>query len=274
MMLSAMLVGVLACALPWSALANPAAAQAELPWPTDPQEALVERFYRSGDLYRAETEILRGLHGTRGDENKVAWELARAKLYYRAERYRQADLMLYSFLDRHRGDPLLPVAARLLTFSQVRQAQWDEAERWWPLGQAVGPGALGLEDSTPRIQASSPAIPREDPPGWVDPESAERWSTWLPGSGFFVADQPGKAVGAMTLNLVLLGAAVEFARAERPAAALLFIFLEALVYQGGRNGAREDAQALNQALRDRQTGLWLSGQGEAILLQVAFEHRF
>ena len=162
----------------------------------------------------------------------------------------------------------------MLGFSQVRQGRFGEAERWLASlpgsGQDNPPSSL----STPSLSTPSLHTLRENPPGWADPEAAERWSTWVPGAGFFESGQPGKALTGMGLNLLFLGAAVGLARQGNTGAALIFLLLEGLLYQGGRAGARQDAQALNRRLRHAQIERWLQANGEPALLQIGIETTF
>jgi hypothetical protein len=230
-----------------------------------PALRLIEGLYREGESYRTESEILRFLHEHPGHPRTGRVELARAKLYYREARYPEAERMLFSLLDRHPRDPAVPDARTLLAFSQVRQGRWRDAERW--LGPSPGAGAA--EGGVP-----PPAELADPPAGTVDADGAVAWSTWLPGSGYFLLDQPGKAVTGLTLNLAFLGAALLFAQDDNPGAAALFLVFELMLYQGGRAGVRQDAEALNRRLRERQTADWLARRDEPRLLSFGVTLRF
>ena len=257
-------------AIAFQAIAVPAAAAQPAPGPLStqpssvrplaPSLAWIEGLYREGDGYRAESEILRLLHFRPDHPRRAHLELTRAKLYYREGRYRESGLMLYSLLDRHPGGVPGGSAQRLLAFSQVRQGRFGEAQRW-------------LANSQP-LSAPSLSALRENPPGWADPEAAESLSTWVPGAGFFESGQPGKALTGMGLNLLFLGAAVGLARQGNTAAALIFLLLEGMLYQGGRHGARQDAQALNRRLRKANIEHWLQANGEPALLQFGIKTTF
>ncbi len=224
--------------------------------------------YRAGDDYRAESEALRFLYAHPRHSQRPAVELARAKLYYRAGRYREANLMLYSLLDRYPADEVARDARRLLTFSQLRLDAPDRAAE--TADALAAPGGGG--DTVPSLaELRDLAGP---PPDGVDADAAERWSTWLPGTGFLVAREPGKAAVGVTLNLALLGAVVASARDDNTPAALLFLMLEGLLWQGGRSGARQDAEALNQRLRERRSTDWLARHGEPELLGVGLTVHF
>lgn len=275
------------CAIMFQAMTVPALAAEPGPerlsaLPSAPDLAWIEGLYRggfgqgggvgygggvgqgSGDGFRAESEIKRLLHYQPNHPWRAQLELTRAKLYYREGRYRESGLMLYSLLDRHPGGVPGGSARRLLGFSQLRQGRFGEAERWL----ASLPGS-GLENPPPLLSTL-----RENPPGWADPEAAERLSTWVPGAGFFESGQPGKALTGMGLNLLFLGAAVGFAQQGNTAAALLFLLFEGMLYQGGRSGARQDAQVLNRRLRDAQIERWLQANGEPALLRIGIETTF
>jgi tetratricopeptide (TPR) repeat protein len=224
--------------------------------------AFIERLYRAHDDYRAETEALRFLHYHPADPRAGAVELARAKLYYREGRYREAQLMLYSLLDRHPGSDAAQDARRLLTFAHLREGR--------PALAAETADALAV----PGQPAPSLAELSVPPPGAVDPQRAETWSTWLPGSGYATLGEPGKAAVAVSLNLALLGAAVLSAQDHNAPAAALFLALEGLLWQGGRNGAREEAEAINRRLREQRTERWTAAHGEPALLGVGLSLRF
>ena len=60
--------------------------------------SLIEDHYRAGDRFRAETEILRFIHGRPSHPRLGEVELVRAKLYYQEGRHRESSLMLFSLL--------------------------------------------------------------------------------------------------------------------------------------------------------------------------------
>ena len=78
----------------------------------------------------------------------------------------------------------------------------------------------------------------------------------------------------MTLNLALLGATAYYARENRPGAALLFLFFELMLWQGGRSGVRQDAEAINRGIQQRRVDAWLRRQGEPALLQFGMTAGF
>lgn len=225
------------------------------PLPAEPELRLIESLYREGDAYRAESEIMRLLRFRPDHPLRPQAELTRAKLFYREGRYRESDLIVFSLLDRHPRSEATAPARRLLAFSQVRQGNLTEARSLLKKMAPPGEPPVLLDELTrPHPEA-------------VDPEAAEAWSTWLPGSGYFAIGQPGKATTAMTLNLVLLGATAFYAREERPGAALLFLFFELMLWQGGRSGVRQDAEAFNRRIQRRRVDAWLRRQGEPALLR-------
>ncbi|HKI99606.1 MAG TPA: hypothetical protein VKB51_14120 [bacterium] len=224
--------------------------------------AFIERLYREQDDYRAETEALRFLHYRPHDPHRPAVELARAKLYYREGRYREANLMLYSLLDRHPQGETAEDARRLLTFSQLRLGQIGRA--------AETVDALALPGQPPPSLAALGA----PPPGTVDGDAAVMWSTWLPGSGFAKLGEPGKAAAGISLNLTLIGAAVLSAQDNNAPAALLFLVLESMLWQGGRSGVRQEATAINRRLREQRLNDWIADHGESQLLGVGIALRF
>ena len=235
---------------------RPAAVSAE------PELRGIESLYREGEAYRAESEILRLLHFRPDHPLRPQMELARAKLFYREGRYREADLIVFSLLDRHPRSTAVVPAWRLLAFSQLRQGNLSEAQSWLNKRVPANQPPISLGELT------QPLL------GAVDPDAAEAWSTWLPGSGYFALGQPGKAATAITLNLALLGATAHYAREERPAAALLFLFFELMFWQGGRSGVRQDAEAINRRIRQRRVGAWLRAHGEPALLSFGITTRF
>ena len=81
-----------------------APALAQQPGPSE--TGYLEALYQSGDSFRAETEILRWLHAHPQDPARPEVELLRAKLYGRAARYAEADVMALSLLDRVPTGPI------------------------------------------------------------------------------------------------------------------------------------------------------------------------
>lgn len=254
-------VTVLAALAPTPAEAQPPA-QSSAPPPAAGELRFIERLYEEGDSYRAESEALRFLHyhpqHPRGGE--VA--LLRAKLYHRDGRYAETERILYSVLDRYpRSEAVVP-ARRLLAFAQVRQGALERAARSLEALRAAG------------VDAPSLATLRQAPAEAVDPARAVRWSTWLPGAGYYLVDEPGKANVALGLNLAFLGAAVASWRADLPGAALVFLIAEAALYTGQREATRQAAERHNAALRRTRTEAWLSRHGEPALLSVGLRVRF
>ena len=232
------------------------------PLPADPELRLIESLYREGDGYRAETEILRLVHFHPRHPQRPLAELARAKLYFQAGRHRESDLMAFSLLDRFPRSRAAAPARRLLAFSMVRQGHYEAARPH--LAYLAGRG----EPVPTLAEFAGP------PPGAVDPEAARAWSTWLPGTGYFLLDQPGKAAAALSLNLALLAAAVQFTRDDNPGAGLLFLVFELMLWQGGRDGVRQDAEKINRRLRERRADDWARRHGEPELLRIGFQVAF
>jgi hypothetical protein len=267
----------LGLALPRGLLAAPPAeAAAREPEPGAAQEAsapaapagprselgFIEQLYQAHDDYRAETEILRFLRDEPAAPERDLAELARARLYYRQGRYKEANVMLYSLLDRFpRGDAAVP-AWRLLTFSHLRQGDLGAA------GQTLW--ALRTDDAP----APSLADLQAPPPGAVEPERAVRWSTFLPGAGLFLLGEAGKGTAALGLNVAFLAATVASYRAGLTGPALLFLLIEATVYRGQRQATREEAQLIYSQLRERQTEEWLRTHGEPAALKFGVELSF
>jgi tetratricopeptide (TPR) repeat protein len=223
---------------------------------------LIESYYQEGDAFRAETEVLRFLHERPDHPRREEVELVRAKLYYREGRYGESSLMLFSQLDRFPEGNASLQARRLLAFSLVREGRLDEAEDY--LSVAGGRAASG---------ASLRAL-RETPPDAVAPETAVAWSTWLPGSGFFLLDQPGKAFAAMGLNLFFIGAAAVSFQEDLAGAGLVFLLAELAIYRGGRDAVRDAAAARLARLRAQRSDAWLAEQGEPELLRFGIRLRF
>jgi tetratricopeptide (TPR) repeat protein len=213
----------------------------------------IEDLYRERDDFRAESEILGLLHEIPDPELRSLAELARAKLYYRAGRLEEAEFMVVSLLDRMPVGTVAADARRLLGYSKIRQGRLDEA--------------LPLLGSDPALAALLEAAP-------YDPSRAASWSTALPGAGFWVLGEPGRAVSALSLNLLLLAGVVLSYEQHNVPVALLFLAVESAFYAGGREAVREEAAKLNERwLRERRE-TWLGRSGEPALMATAFRIRF
>jgi hypothetical protein len=219
----------------------------------------IEELYRSREPFRAETEALRWLHGHSRDPAQPAVELLRAKLYYRERRFAESDLMLYSLLDRFPQGAAAGDARRLLGFSQVRQGR-------------LGAGEQLLAASEPAVPSLAPLLAPAQ--AALDKERALTWSTWLPGTGFFVLDEPGKAAAAISLNVLATAAAVISYRQGNTPAAVLFALVEIALYRGGREAVQEAADALGRRDAARRTEAWLRDAREQDLLRVGLRLRF
>jgi tetratricopeptide (TPR) repeat protein len=212
-----------------------------------------ESLFRAGDDFRAESEMLAFLIEAPGHPLRPEVELARAKLHYRAGRLADADVMLLSLLDRKPRSPVAEDARRLLGFSWLRQGRLGEAQ----------PLLAGEPDLAALL---------ESPPYRVD--HAVAWSTALPGSGFFVLGEPGRAATALGVNLLLLAGSVVSYDQHNVPVALLFLVAEAAFYAGGRDAVREESERLNERwLRERREG-WLAHSSEPRIMATAFEAKF
>ena len=219
----------------------------------DRQLGLIQALYQEGQSFRAESEVLRFLFENPDHPRRDGVELVRAKLFYRQGRYGESTVMLFSLLDRYPSGKAAPEAGRLLALSLLRQGRLAEAET--------------------RLRASGKkgtVLSRLPPPGTVPPERAVAWSTWLPGSGFFLVDQPGVATAAIGLNLFFAGATVAAWQADFRGAALVFLLAEFALYRGGREAAGVAAQRHNAALERAVVEDWAREQGETKILRFAF----
>ena len=221
----------------------------------DRQVGLIQALYREGQSFRAESEVLRFVYENPDHPRRDGVELVRAKLFYREGRYRESTVMLFSLLDRYPSGKAAPEAGRLLALSLLREGRLVEAET-----------RLRASGSEGRATLAASRLP---PPGTVSPERAMAWSTRLPGSGFFLVDQPGVATAAIGLNLLFAGATVAAWQADLRGAALVFLLVEAALYRGGREAAREAALGHNAALERAAVENWAREQGEAEILRVA-----
>ena len=229
------------------------------------QLAFIEQLYQEGDGFRAESEVLRFVQRFPGDPGRTAAELARAKLYYRDGRYGDARLMLYALLDHDPPQAVRSEARRLLTFAHLRLGQTAQA--------AETLDALALPGQSPPDPALLAPL-RLPPAQAVDVDAAVTWSTWLPGSGYFLLGEPGKAVTGLSLNLLLLGATALAVQRDNLPAAGVFLLLEGLLWQGGRSGVRQDGEAYNARLSAQRLEQWLVERGEGALLRVGVTLRF
>ncbi|MBI4083253.1 MAG: hypothetical protein HY423_11650 [Candidatus Lambdaproteobacteria bacterium] len=224
--------------------------------------AYIESLYQAREAFRAETEMLRFLaaHPESAQRNEV--ELARAKLYYREGRLGEATVMAISLFDRAPRTAAGRDAERLLALALIRQGRLAEA------GARLGALASAGEP------APSLEVLRGAPPGALDPERAVAWSTWLPGAGFLLLDQPAKAATALTLNLALLGGAALAYLQDNPGAALALLLIEIALYRGGREAVREAAGEVNRRLDRERVESWARRHGEGELLAVGFRIAF
>ena len=252
----AALVG-LACLL-W---AGPALGQAD-PSAEQAQLALIDAYYRDGEAFRAESEVLRFLNDYPAHSSAGDVELLRAKLYYRDGRYGETSLMLFSHLDRRTRQSSTRDAARLLTFSLVREGRLDDARRYLGAFREAGVPPPSLDP-----------LGGPDPEA-VNPDSAVLWSTFLPGSGYFTLGEPGKAFAGLGLNLFFTAAAVISFEEDLPLAGLVFLIAEVALYRGGRDAVREAALAQNAAREKQRRRAWTRRHGEEQLLGVGLRLRF
>ena len=254
------------CLLPWGAALHGSEAPDETGTRplADAVRALtwIDSLYRDGDLFRAESEILRFTHDFPRHPRRSEVDLLRAKLYYQDERYGEASLILYSLLDRFPSEAGSVPAAHLLGLSLVHEGRLDEA---------VAPLRFSGFDEG---RLAELARLNDPPPGVADPQRAVTWSTWLPGSGFFILDQPGKAVSALSLNLAFTVGAVLAYQQENLGAALVLLLVELALYSGGRDAVRQEGERLRQRAVAERRGSWLREAGETELLGIGFSFRF
>jgi tetratricopeptide (TPR) repeat protein len=250
------LAGLWPAALPAQVAAPDPSTAAEI------QLGFAEQLYREGDRFRAESELLRFAHDFPADPRRGAAELARAKLYYQEGRYREASLMLHSLLDRFPRDEAASPATRLLLLSEVQSGDFE------------GAGQTLRRSGTLAGEAATLAALRQPAPDAVDPGTAVAWSTVLPGTGFFLLDQPAKAATALTLNVAFLAGTVIAYRQRNYGAALVMALVEIALYGGQREAVRQEAESI-LARQDRERReAWAQTHGEKELLAVGIELKF
>jgi len=257
----ALLIAALICA---GALvrAAPAAAQPAGADPAESQLRFVDSLYREGDRFRAESEILRFLHDAPEHPRRAEAALARAKLYFQEGRHRESELMLHSLLDRDPRSPAAHDAARLLAYAQLLQGR-------------PGQAALTLRDSGADASALSGLDALAEPaPDAADPATAVAWSTVLPGAGFLVLGQPGKAAAALSLNALFLAGAVIAYQQRNQGAAFALALVEIALYTGGREAVREEAEAQRARQERLRRESWLASQDAPALLAVGIRIDF
>jgi len=246
----------------WVALvilvAPPSPAQAQ-PRTSQTDLGFIERLYREGDGFRAEAEALRWIHLNPGHPLQPDVELLRAKLYYREGRLAEATLMVHSLRDRFPRSGAAREGARLLAYASARDGRSGEAATW----------LAAAHDKAPPI---APLL--EVPPAEAAEQRAVAWSTWLPGAGFFILDQPAKAAAALSLNLAFTAAAVASYQQQNSPAAVLFLLVELALYRGGRQAVAEESQRLAARWRRERTDAWLRDAGEPEWLGIAFRMDF
>jgi fermentation-respiration switch protein FrsA (DUF1100 family) len=238
------------------------AAQAQPEREAAAELAFIDHLYREGERFRAESEILRFLHDHPDDPRRDAVELARAKLYFQERRYGESALMLHSLLDRIPEGEAAADGLRLLAFNQLMEGRPAEAAATLRLAGASAEALSGL------------AALAEPPLGRVDPDRAVAWSTALPGAGFFLLDQPGKAAAALSLNLAFAAGAVIAYRQENTGAALALLLVEIALYSGGRQAVRQEAETLLARQERARREAWLAAQGASELLAVGIRLDF
>lgn len=213
----------------------------------------IESLYRERDDFRAESEMLAFVLESQDGPLRPEVELARAKLYYRAGRYADADVMLLSLLDRAPVGGAAVDARSLLGFSLLRQGR--------------------MADAAPLLNREPSLQPLAQRPPY-DGDRAVAWSTALPGAGFFVLDESARAATALSLNAAFIaGAAISYEQHNVPAA-LLFLIVEAAFYSGGRMAVRDEAARLNERWLDQRRAAWLTQSSEPRLLATAFRWSF
>jgi tetratricopeptide (TPR) repeat protein len=215
--------------------------------------SFIESLYRERDDFRAESEILAFISEAPNSPLRPQVELVRAKLHYRVGRLAEADLMLLSLLDRYPGRPVAADAWTLLGLSWLRQGR--------------------LAEAAPLLNREPPLDPLMQPPPY-NADRAVGWSTAIPGAGYFVLGEPGRAMTSLSLNVVFLAGTVLSYEQHNVPVALLFLLVEAAFYSGGREAVREEAGRLNERWLQERREAWLGQSSESRLMGTAFELKF
>lgn len=93
--------------------------------------------------------------------------------------------------------------------------------------------------------------------GQVDPEQASFYSGILPGSGFLLSRQYGKAAVSLLLNLLFIYGSYAAFEQEQFGIAGVLLFFEIGWYSGGKKAAAESAQEYNHHLIQKQQRAWI-----------------
>ncbi|PCI23394.1 MAG: hypothetical protein COB67_12875 [SAR324 cluster bacterium] len=203
------------------------------------------QLYEQKDYYRSISELLRLEFQFPQNSARQQLHLYLLKNYDAIDNFRKVEKTIAEIYSHSPSNPFTPekrIAAKILTFSLLRQGQEKKAKELWE--QLV----LRQED------VDFPLASRI--PGQVDPEQARSYSAILPGAGLLLSKEYGKASASFLLNGVfLLGIFQSLQNKQLGLAGLLFFF-EWGWYSGGQEAAAEAANNYNQQLIETTQKQW------------------
>jgi hypothetical protein len=204
-----------------------------------------EVLFRQNDHHRAITEALRVQFEFQADDRRYDLNQLIYRSYLRLEAYDEADVIADYLLDNETSgtsDPIRRGIAACQVWSLTEREDEVAAEQVWK---------RYLQDDTIDAYPSIKMIPEV-----IDPEKAKRYAMILPGSGFLLSRQYGKAVVSFMLNALFIAGSYHYLSQRQFATAGLLMIFEIGWYRGGIEASAEAAIANNQQTARQYRQRW------------------
>ncbi|NQU65395.1 MAG: hypothetical protein HQ517_14090 [SAR324 cluster bacterium] len=213
------------------------------------QFTFVKKLYENKDYYRSISEILKIRFHYPQTSERTKLDLYLLKSYYQLQAFSAVDELASKIFEQNDSlaDKFMGKQTGLILMtSQWLQGRENHAYKTWE--------AYVKDDISAVFPSSEKFV------GAVDPNQAAFYSGILPGSGFFLSKQYGKAAVSFALNLLFLGGSYYAFTQQRYGISGLLMFFEINWYFGGKKASAEAAHQFNQQGIKHMQQNWMQKQ--------------
>ncbi len=217
--------------------------------PDAKQLELFNYLYENKEYHRSITEILRLKFRYSQTSEKAKLDLYLLKNYYQLKEHTSVISVASEILTEMKPSPEKQTGRQpslILVSSLLHQGYEKRAQHIWE---------DKIRDEETVVFASSVTVANR-----IDSNLASFYSGILPGSGFLLSDEYGKAAVSFALNLIFISASYHAFKQQQFGVAGLLMFFEVNWYFGGKKASAEAARQLNYKNVRRYQQNWIHQQ--------------
>ena len=215
------------------------------------QLKFIKKLYDHKNYYRSISEILSVKFEFPQTSEKRKLDLYLLKNYYRLKEYQSIEILASKMLSEKEISSEKQINRQpslILIISLLQQGEEKRAQHAWET--YFKNGADDLFPTSDKL------------PGLINPDRASFYSGILPGSGFLLSEQYGKAFVSFALNLIFISGSYQAFTQKKYGISGLLVFFEISWYFGGKKASAESARQFNDQHIRRRQQIWIDTQLE------------